>query len=70
MPNLQCQNAINNGQGNMVPTEPSYPRTATPEYSGATGSQENDLKNNFMKMIDVLKEKIKHSLKEIEGRHL
>lgn len=51
----------------MSPLEPSYPTTERPEYSDVGKEQENDLKDNFMKMI-VLKEQIKKSLKEMEER--
>lgn len=33
--------------------------TARVEYSNVAKVQENDLRNNFMNMIEVLKEKIK-----------
>lgn len=42
----------------MSPPELSYHTTASPEYSNITETQENDLKTNFMKMIEVLKEKM------------
>ena len=38
------------------------------EYSNTVNTQENDLNNNFMKMIVVLKEESKNSLKEIEEK--
>ena len=38
---------------------------ARPEYSNTTEAQE-DLKTNFMKMIEVLKEETNKSLKEIQ----
>ena len=58
MPRCQHKNTVNNRQGNMSPPKPSYPTTGTPEYSNATETQEKDLKINFMKMIDVLTEKV------------
>ena len=40
----------------MAPPELSYPTTASPGYSNIAEVQQNDLKTNFMKMIEVLKE--------------
>lgn len=40
----------------MSPPEPSYHTTASPEYSNTVEAQENDLKTNFRKMIEVFKE--------------
>ena len=42
----------------MTPSESRYPMTARPEYSNTAEAQENDLKNNFMKMIEILKDSI------------
>lgn len=50
----------------MVPPEPSYFMTVRFEYSSAAEAQEDDLKVNFMRMIEALKEEVKTSLKEIE----
>ena len=38
---------------------PSKSMAARPKYSNVAESQENDLKTNFMVMIEVLKEEIK-----------
>ena len=46
----------------MAPPEPSYLTTVRPEHSNTAEAQENDLKNNFMKMIEVLKEKMKRRI--------
>lgn len=46
--------------------EPSCPTTASPEYPNTAEAQENDLKTNSMMMLDVLKEEMKNSRKEIE----
>lgn len=54
-----------NNQGNMLAQEPSYPTAERPEYCNTTEAQEKDLKRNFMKMIDILKEGVNKSLKEI-----
>ncbi|KAL6088399.1 hypothetical protein STEG23_019142 [Scotinomys teguina] len=45
-----------------------YPTTATPEYSNMAEAQENDLRTNFMKMIEELKEKVDKTVKEIEEK--
>lgn len=63
MPRCHFKNIINNSQGNMLPPEPSYHATESPEYFKATESQEKDLKPNFIKMIELLKEEINKSLK-------
>lgn len=52
----------------MVPPEISYAMTARHEYSNTAKAQETDFKNNFKKMIEVLKKGIKNSLKEVEKR--
>ena len=62
----QHKNKINNRQDNLASPEPSYPTTASPEYSDITEAQENDLKSNLMKMTDAFKEEMSKSLKEIQ----
>lgn len=57
MPKCQYKNAISNSQGNMAPTDSSYPTTVRPEYSSSAEPQEKDLKNNIMIVIEVLKER-------------
>ena len=54
----------------MSPPEFSYPMTAIPEYPGAAEAHENDLKTNFMKAIEALKEEeeIKNPLKKSRKR--
>lgn len=46
--------------------EPSPPTTASPEYSSIAEAQEKDLKINYIKMIEFIKEEINKSLKEIQ----
>ena len=48
----------------MSPLEATYPTTVNPEYSSTAEAQENDLKTNFMKIIEVLKQEINKSLKK------
>ena len=50
----------------MPPPEPSYPTAANSECSSTVEAQENQLKTNFMKMIEVFKEDMNKSLKEIQ----
>ena len=40
----------------MSPSKPKHPATTSTEYSNTAESQEYNLKTNFMKMIEVLKE--------------
>ena len=47
--------------------EPHYPTKAHNEYSNTAETQEKYLKTNSMKMIEILKEKVKKSLKEKNG---
>ena len=46
--------------------EPSYPTTAGTEYSNIAEAQEKDPKTAFMSMIEVFKEEMNKSLKEIQ----
>lgn len=39
----------------MASLKPSDPTAAIPEHSNATKLQENNLKNNFMEIIQALK---------------
>lgn len=62
------ENTNNNIQGNMSPLEPSHPNTASLKYSNTAKAQEDDLKSNFMVMIEIIKEETKNFLKEMEGK--
>ena len=46
--------------------EPSYATTAGHEYSNLAETQEKDLKTNYRKMMELLKEKMNESLKEFQ----
>lgn len=48
----------------MSPLVLTYPTTASLEYPNTAEPQENDLKINFIKMLEVLKEEINKSLKK------
>ena len=52
----------------MAPPEPSGPTTGRPEHPNPEEAEENNLKYNFMKMIETLKEEMKNSLKEMEEK--
>jgi hypothetical protein len=39
----------------MAPPEPGYPTSPISEYPNTPGSQENDLKFNFIMMIEAFK---------------
>ena len=52
----------------MATPEPSGPTKQSPEHPNAEEAEENNLKYNFMKMIETFKEEIKNSLKEMEKK--
>lgn len=52
----------------MVPPEPSGGTTGRPEHPNPEEAEENELYNDFTKMIETLKEEIKNSLKEREEK--
>ena len=47
---------IYKSQGNVPPSELSYATTASLGYPNTTEAQENDLKSNLIKMMEVFKE--------------
>ena len=50
----------------MISSEPSYPTMASPGYSSTVEAQEKDLKINYMKMREILKEDINKSFTETQ----
>lgn len=44
----------------------SCPTIGSPRHSSVSEAHENDLKTNFMKMVELHKEEMKKSLKEIQ----
>lgn len=50
----------------MASQGPSLPTSVRREHSNAAEAQVSDLSNNFIKMIETLKEELKNFLKEIE----
>ena len=64
MSKCQCKNTINKIKGNMAPQKTGYPRTVRPEQPNTSKAQENNLKTNFVKIIEVLKEEMKKKLRK------
>jgi hypothetical protein len=62
----QSNNTTNKIQGHMSPSDHSYPTTVCPGYPNITEPEENDSKSNLIKLIEVLKEEMNTSLKEIQ----
>ena len=58
--------AVNRNQGNMVPSEPNSPTTASPGHPNTLEKQDLDLKSQLMMMIGGFKKDINNSLKEIQ----
>ena len=56
----QCKNTLNNIKINMAAPHTGGPNT--------NETEENDLKNTFIKMMEALKEKMKNPLKEMEEK--
>ena len=52
----------------MAPLEMSVSTTSRSKYSNTDEVEENNLKNNFMKMSEALKEKMRKFLKEVEEK--
>lgn len=49
----------------MAAPASSVPKISRLEHPSDDGIEENDLKNNLMKMMEVLQEEIKNSLKKL-----
>jgi hypothetical protein len=50
----------------LTASEPSFPTTASPEYSYKPKEQDSDLKSHLVKMKEAFKEDINKFLKEIQ----
>jgi hypothetical protein len=50
----------------MIPSEPTYPTKTSPEYSNTAEMQEKNLKTNFLKMINILREEMNKYFKGIQ----
>lgn len=64
MPKLKCKNTIE--QFHLL--KPSHPTNASSKYSNTAKAQENYLKNNFITIIEVLKEKMNKSPLSFKSR--
>ena len=64
------RNVTNRNQGNMTPSEPNSPTTASPGYHNIPEKQDLDLKSQVMMLmegfIEGFKKDINNSLKEIQ----
>lgn len=65
MPGHQHRQIIINLQGNRLATEINYPIPTGPEYSNIVESTRKILKINHVKTIQILREAMNTSLKEI-----
>ncbi|XP_059108386.1 uncharacterized protein LOC131901160 isoform X1 [Peromyscus eremicus] len=61
----QCKSTVNNKKHTMVPSEPT---PARPEHPNTEETEEIDLKNDLKKMLEIFKEEMKNSLKELEEK--
>ncbi|MGE9715022.1 RBD-like domain-containing protein, partial [Escherichia coli] len=64
----QYKNTFNNRKINMIPPESRDYTPARHEHPNTDDGEENNLKNNFMKMIETLREEIKKSFREMEEK--
>ena len=56
----------NRNQGNVAPSDPSSPTTASPEYPNIPEKQDFDLKSQLMMLMEGFKKDINNSLKELQ----
>ena len=61
------RNITNRNQGNMAPSEPNSPTTASPGYPSTPEKQELDIKAQVMMLLEEHKKDINKSLKEMQG---
>ena len=52
----------------MTPVKTKDPTTARLEQSNIDEAEENDLKNNFRRIFETLKEEMRNSLKEMKEK--
>jgi hypothetical protein len=62
----QHKNTRDNNQHLLLPPKPTFHNTTIHEYFSITETQENDLKTDIIKIIEVLREKRNTPLKEIQ----
>ena len=59
----QGKNTFNTTKSNMTPTKTTGPTMARLEHPNTDEAEENNLKNNFRRMFEALKEEMKNYLK-------
>ena len=59
----QGKSTLSTTKSNTTPIKTSGPTTARLEHPNTDEAEENDLKNNFRRMFEALKEEMKPSLK-------
>lgn len=64
----QGKNTLNNRKSSRASLETGGSTVRKPEHPNSDAVEENDTKNNFMEMIEVLKEEMKKSLTEMEEK--
>ncbi|ERE70014.1 olfactory receptor [Cricetulus griseus] len=64
----QYKNTSNNRKTNMTPPESRDSTPARHEHPNTEEAEESNLKNNFVEMIESLKEEIKKSFREMEEK--
>ena len=64
----QGKNTLNTTKSKTTPTKSSDSTTSRLEHSNTDKAEENDIKNNFRRMIEAFKEVMKNSLKEMEEK--
>ena len=57
----QGKNILNTTKSNTIPTKTSGPATIRLEHSNINEAVEDDLKDNFRRMFEALKEEMKNS---------
>ena len=62
------KNTCNTTKSNTTPVKPKDPTTARLEQPNIDESEENELKSNFRRMFETLKEEMRISLKEMEEK--
>ena len=64
----EYRSTFNSIKSNTAPPETSGSILGRPEHSNVDATEENDLKNNVMKMIKTLKKEMKNCPKEVKGK--
>ncbi|ERE81496.1 GTPase IMAP family member 3-like protein [Cricetulus griseus] len=64
----QYKNTSNNRKTNMTPPESRDSTPARPEHPNTDEAEESKLKNNFMQMIETLREEVRKSFREMEEK--